>query len=109
MPCGGQIIDATLVPVPEQHNNKEDNEQIRQGKFPDEWTKNKRCQEDTDATWTKKHGKSYFGYKLTTNVDTKYKMIRHIAIGTASIHDSQFFGAVLDRSNTNRDIYADKG
>nr|WP_152962489.1 IS5 family transposase [Photorhabdus khanii] len=109
IPRGGQLIDATLIPVPKQHNKKEENEQIRQGKTPDDWTKNKRCQKDTDATWTKKHGKSYFGYKLTINVDAKYKVIRHIATGTAAVHDSPFFEAVLDRSNTSRDIYADKG
>ncbi|WP_041573906.1 IS5 family transposase [Xenorhabdus nematophila] len=109
IPRGGQILDATLIPVPKQHNKKEENEQIRQGNPPDGWTKNKRCQKDTEATWTKKHGKRYFGYKLTINVDAKYKVIRHIATGTASAHDSQFFEAVLDRSNTSRDIYADKG
>ncbi|WP_374494469.1 hypothetical protein [Zoogloea sp.] len=26
--------------------------------------------------WTKKHGKSYFGYKLSINVDKKYKIGR---------------------------------
>ncbi|CDH30358.1 transposase (fragment) [Xenorhabdus bovienii str. Jollieti] len=36
-------------------------------------------------------------------------MIRNIATGTASAYDSQFFEAVLERSNTSRDIYADKG
>ncbi|PHM79213.1 transposase [Xenorhabdus cabanillasii JM26] len=32
IPRGGQIIDATLIPVPKQHNKKKENEQIRQGK-----------------------------------------------------------------------------
>uniref|UniRef100_UPI001C25A117 transposase n=1 Tax=Photorhabdus heterorhabditis TaxID=880156 RepID=UPI001C25A117 len=44
IPRGGQIIGATLLPVPKQHNKKEENEQIRQGKMPDNWTANKRCQ-----------------------------------------------------------------
>ncbi|CDH30357.1 hypothetical protein XBJ2_760004 [Xenorhabdus bovienii str. Jollieti] len=39
IPRGGQLIDATLIPVPKQHNKKEENEQIRQGKTPDNWTK----------------------------------------------------------------------
>ncbi|PHM60599.1 transposase [Xenorhabdus stockiae] len=109
IPRGGQIIDATLIPVPKQRNKKEENEQLRQGKTPDNWTENKRCQKDTEATWTKKHGKNYFGYKLTINVDVKYKIIRQTATGTASAHDSQYFEDVLDRANTSRDIYADKG
>jgi hypothetical protein len=29
---GGQIIDATIVPVPEQRNTKEENEAIKAGK-----------------------------------------------------------------------------
>ena len=31
---GGQIIDATLVPVPKQDNRREENEAIKQGKVP---------------------------------------------------------------------------
>ena len=37
------------------------------------WKPAKRRQKDIDATWTKKHGKSHFGYKLSINVDKKYK------------------------------------
>ncbi|MDR0737131.1 MAG: transposase, partial [Zoogloeaceae bacterium] len=58
-----------------------------------------------DATWTKKHGKSDFGYKLSLNVDQKYKFIRRIETGTASTHDSQHFDEVLDTANTSRDVY----
>jgi transposase len=31
---GGQIVDATLIPVPKQHNSKDENEQIKQGESP---------------------------------------------------------------------------
>ena len=33
---GGQIIDATLVPVPKQRNRREQNEEIKRGKLPEE-------------------------------------------------------------------------
>ena len=31
---GGQIIDATLVPVPIQRNSRDENKQIKQGQIP---------------------------------------------------------------------------
>jgi IS5 family transposase len=43
---------------------------------------------DIEARWTRKHGKSYFGYKLSANVDKRYKLIRNIKISTASAHDT---------------------
>jgi IS5 family transposase len=66
--------------------------------MPAGWKPAKRRQKDLDATWTKKHGKSHFGYKLSINVDTKYKIIRKIETDTASTHDSQHFDNVFDRS-----------
>lgn len=68
-----------------------------------------RCGQIIDATWPQKHGKSHHGYKLNINVDKRYKVIRKIETDTASTHDSQHFDAVLDPSNTSRDVYADKG
>ncbi len=106
---GGQIIDATLVPAPRQHNSRGDKELIEQDALPADWKPAKRRQKDGDATWTKKHGKSHFGYKLSVNVDRKYKVIRKIETGTASTHDSQHFEAVIDPANTSRDVYADRG
>ncbi len=106
---GGQIIDATVLPAPKQHMSKDEKGLVGQGATPADWAPAKRRQKDTDATWTKKHGKSHFGFKLSVNVDKKYRMIRKIETGTASIHDSQHFDAVLDENNTNRDVYADRG
>lgn len=106
---GGQIIDATLVPAPKQHLSKEEKELVRQDAMPADWSPAKRRQKDTDATWTKKHGKSHFGFKLSVNVDKKYKVIRKIETGTASTHDTQHFDAVLDDGNTSQDVFADRG
>ena len=106
---GGQIIDATLVPAPKQHNSRGEKALIEQGAMPADWKPAKRRQKDIDATWTKKHGKSHFGYKLSINVDKKYKIIRRIETDTASTHDSQHFDNVFDAGNTSRDVYADRG
>ncbi len=103
---GGQIIDATLVPAPRQHLSGEERAMVEEGAMPAMWGPAKRRQKDTDASWTKQHGKSHFGYKLSISVDRRYKVIPCIQIGSASTHDSQHFEAVLDPNNTSRDVYA---
>ncbi|WP_197071830.1 hypothetical protein [Treponema phagedenis] len=37
----GTIIDATIVEAPIQHNSKDENEQIKNGKIPEQWQENK--------------------------------------------------------------------
>ncbi len=68
--------------------------------MPADWSPAKRRQKDIDARWTKKHGKSYFGYKLSANADKRYKLIRKIKISTASEHDTPHFEEVIDPANT---------
>ena len=57
-----------------------------------------------DGTWTKKGGKSYFGYKLHAIMDRDYDLIRRITTTTASVHDSQ-----VDLSETGEVVYRDRG
>jgi transposase, IS5 family len=106
---GGQIVDATIVPVPKQRNSREENEAVKVGKTPDSWERNpaKNRQKDKDARWTKKHGKSFFGYKNHVNADAKHKLIRQYEVTDASVHDSQQFDGLVNQSNTSRDVYAD--
>lgn len=106
---GGQIVDATLIPVPKQHNNRDENRQIKAGQTPSEWqeTPNKRSQKDTDARWTKKNGISSYGFKNHINVDAKYGFIRQYEVTDASVHDSQALGALLDEDNLSAKIWAD--
>ncbi len=106
---GGQIIDATLIPVPIQRNSRDENQQIKHGEIPDGWADNlhKLAQKDTDARWTQKNGKSYFGYKDHISIDVEYGFIRRYSITDASVHDSQVLGAVLDPDNCGNEIWAD--
>ena len=106
---GGQIIDATIVSVPKQHNSREDNETIKEGKMPEDWKSKpaKNRQKDKDARWTKKHERSYFGYKNHIGVDRRHKFVRRYVVSDASVHDSQKFEDVLDTSNTASDVWAD--
>ncbi len=87
----GQIVDASIVSVPKQRNSSEENRQIREGKNIEEWCPNKKRQKDTEARWTRRHGKSYFGYKNHISVDVKYKLVRRFEVTDAAVHDSQVF------------------
>ncbi len=91
MARGGQIIDASIVLVPTQRNSRDENNQLRAGRTPAGWKQKpaKLRQKDRDARWTKKHGRSFFGYKNHVNADAKHKLIRHYAVSDAAVHDSR--------------------
>jgi IS5 family transposase len=106
---GGQMVDATIVPVPKNRNSKEENEAVKAGHTPAEWTKKpaKNRQKDKDARWTKKHGKNFYGYKNHINADARHKLIRRYGVSDASVHDSQRLDGLLSKSNTSVEVYAD--
>ena len=106
---GGQIIDASIVPVPKQRNSRDDNAKIKAGEVPEGWAKQpaRRAQKDTDARWTKKHGRSHFGYKNHINVDRRHKLVRRYQVDSASVHDSQVVADILDPDNTAASVWAD--
>ena len=106
---GGQIVDATIVSAPKQRNSRDENDKIKAGRTPEEWQKKpaKNRQKDTDARWTRKHGKSYFGYKNHIGVDKAHKLIRKWTATDASPHDSQHLDDILDENNTARQVWAD--
>ena len=103
----GQIVDASIVRVPIQRNSRDENKDIKSGKKIKLWSKAKRRQKDTDARWTKKNSKSYFGYKNHISVDAGHKFIRSYEVTDASVHDSRVFTELLDPCNTSRDVWAD--
>src|SRR5450755_4091667 len=106
---GGQMVDATIVPVPKQRNDRDENDDVKAGKTPGAWKKDpsKNRQKDKDARWTKKQGKSFYGYKNHVNADAKHKLIRQYDVTDASVHDSQKFDGLLNQANTSADVYAD--
>ena len=63
-----------------------------------------RTRRSKDGTWTKKGGKSHFGYKLHAVVDRDHDLIRRICTTTASVHDSQ-----IDLSENEEVVYRDRG
>ena len=89
----GKIVDATIVEVPVQRNSREENKVIKHGEVPKDWqepgNKAKFRQKDTDARWTRKHGRQYFGYKNHAKIDQRTKLIEACSVTPASVHDSQ--------------------
>src|SRR5437016_7738286 len=109
MARGGQMIDATIVPVPKQRNSRDENEAVKAGRTPQEWKREpaKLSQKDRDARWTQKHGKSFFGYKNHVNADAKHKLIRRYEVTDAAVHDSRMLDGLLNNGNTSVDVFAD--
>lgn len=108
-PRGGQLIDASLVPVPKQRNSRDENATLKAGECPTEWERQpaKRRQKDTDARWTVKHRANHYGYKNHVNVDKTHKLIRQYTVTDAAVHDSQVLEDVLLPAQAGRDVWAD--
>jgi IS5 family transposase len=66
--------------------------------------KQARTRRSKDGTWTKKSGKSSFGFKLHAKSDVDYGLIRDLETTAASIHDSK-----VDLSRKGEVVYRDKG
>jgi len=105
----GKIIDATIVEVPIQRNSREANKAVKEGNVPEEWkeTPHKLAQKDTDARWTQKNGKNFYGYKDHVKTDTKSKLIDSYTVTDASVHDSQAVGKLLQDSDAGQPLHAD--
>lgn len=74
---------------------------------PADWDEKpaKKRRKDVEARWTKKHGKSYYGYKNHINVDRRHKFIRDYEVSDASLHDSQVLDDLIDAHNTSSDFW----
>ena len=110
----GKMVDASFVEVPIQRNSREENKQINEGKIPDAWKEqaNKVSHKDTDARWTKKNGKSYYGYKDHIKADTKSKLIETYEVTDVPIvigmHDSQPIKNLLSEKDKGQSLHGDR-
>lgn len=109
IPRGGQIVDASIVQAPITQTRSEEREALNKGDKPEGWSAKRVRHTDRDARWTKKHGKSFYGYKLHGNVDARYKLIRRVAVTPANVDDGQTLGLVMDPANTGKRLLADRG
>jgi hypothetical protein len=103
------ILKFKMLLLASLYNLSDENEQVKNGETPNDWRQHpaRNRQKDKDARWTKKHGRSYFGYKNHVGIDKANKFIRKWDVSDAAVHDSQKLDAVLDRANTNRNVWAD--
>ena len=60
-----------------------------------------------DARWTKKHGKSFFGYKNHICVDVGWKLIRGYVTTLANVHDINVLEDLVDPTQPCQPLYAD--
>lgn len=112
----GKIVDASFVEVPIQRNNREENKKIKEGEIPEEWKEkpHKFSQKDSEARWTKKNGRSYYGYwesiplgKDHIKADAKSKLIETYTVTDASVHDSQETEDLLTEKDEGQSLNAD--
>lgn len=86
------LVDATLV---ESSRQRPTCESIADGTAP-----------DTDARYSRKRNKSYYGYKAHVSVDGKNQLICRVRASAANVSEHQVFEELID-PNT-RAVYADK-
>lgn len=70
---GGQIVDATIIQAPRQHNSQDEKEAIKAGEIPADWKDKpaKLAQKDRDARWTVKYSKAKQPTQTPTSAATK--------------------------------------
>lgn len=104
----GKILDASIVEVPIQRNSREQNNQLKEGNVPEDWSENKERQKDTDAQWTKKNFQNYFGYKNHVKVDSETKLITAFKVTPANVADKYAVDDLLDKKeDADQPLYGD--
>lgn len=103
----GKMVDASFVEVPIQRNSRDENEKIKEGEVPEDWSDEKLRQKDTDARWTNHNGKNHFGYKNHVKADTETKLVTAYQVTPANIHDSQVMKELIEQEDAGQPIYAD--
>jgi len=81
----GTIVDATIKQAQATHYSNRDN----------------------DADFTRKRGKTYYGYKGHIAIDEESEVIKKLEFTKASVHDSVMFDQLVDYNEES--VLADKG
>ncbi len=126
---GGQIVDATIIQAPKQHNSQDEKVAIKAGETPEAWKDKpaKLAQKDRDARWTVKYSKAkqptetptsaatrqhdiaipMFGYKNHVGIDRAHGFIRGWTVTSAAAHDGAQLRSVVTKDNTASTVWAD--
>jgi IS5 family transposase len=105
----GTIVDASFVEVPRQRNTRQENETLKRGEVPQDWTEqpHKLSQKDVDARWTEKNAVTFYGYKNHVRADADSLIITDYVVTDAAVHDSQVFTQLIDEDNRGETVFAD--
>jgi IS5 family transposase len=126
---GGQIVDATIISAPKQHNTDEEKATIKAGQVPQDWQDKpaKLAQKDRDARWTVKYSKAkrpvdtpatkaakqhdiaipLYGYKNHAAIDQRHGFIRGWTVTSAAAHDGAQLRTIVRKDNTASMVFAD--
>ncbi|WP_223071584.1 hypothetical protein [Erythrobacter sp. SCSIO 43205] len=123
---GGQIGNATLVPVRKQRKTEEEKATVKAGRSAKQiWPgkPNKAHQKDVDVRWTVKVGGKVryrpdgtpllqiatpvFDYKSHISIDRRFGFIRKGKVTSAAHSDGRELRHVIDPNNTASDVWAD--
>lgn len=85
----GSLVDATIV------------QRAKGGKDEAGESTRDRC-----ASYTKKHGRTYHGYKAHVNV-SKDRLVTDYVFDTAKVHDSQHIDQLIEDESSGGAVYAD--
>jgi len=86
------LVDATII---ESSRKRPDRQAAKDGTAP-----------DAQASYTRKYGCSYYGYKAHVSSDAEHQLIRTALISTAKVQDPHMFERVAPADSQH--IYADK-
>src|SRR5215471_2679999 len=86
------LVDATII---EASRKRPDRQAAKEGTAP-----------DAQASYTKKYGCSYYGYKAHISSDGQHQLIRRALISTAKVQDPHVFEQIAPADS--RQIYGDK-
>jgi IS5 family transposase len=105
----GTIVDASFVEVPRQRNTRLENESLKRGEVPKDWTEqpHKRSQKDVDARWTEKNEVTFYGYKNHVRADEGSLIITDYVVTDAAVHDSQVFTQLIGEENRGETVFGD--
>jgi IS5 family transposase len=86
------LVDATII---ESSRKRPDRQAAKDGSAP-----------DAQASYTRKYGCSYYGYKAHVSSDAAHQLIRTALISTAKVQDCHVFERVAPADS--QQVYADK-
>ena len=94
-------VDATYMDSYWRRDSKELNDRIKKGQESAEElypNPNVRRQKDLEAKFSKKYGRTHFGFKVTILVDSQTRIIINIEVTPGNVHDVKVLEKVVETS-----------